>query len=122
MTAAAPLAARRLRRPGWLGAAGLAVVLAWLVGYPLLITAGEAVGVAGLGAGGFTLARFAEFAGRPDEWMALWRTVWISLATVALAAAIGVPLGFVFERAEFPGRRVLGALWRCRWRCRRWSG
>jgi iron(III) transport system permease protein len=36
--------------------------------------------------------------------------VWISLATVALSAAIGVPLALLFERTEFPGRRVLGAL------------
>ncbi len=27
-----------------------------------------------------------------------------------LAAAIGVPLAFLFERADFPGRRALGAL------------
>ena len=27
-----------------------------------------------------------------------------------LSAAVGVPLAFLFERAEFPGRRVLGAL------------
>ena len=47
---------------------------------------------------------------RPDEWSALWASLWISLATVALAAAIGVPLAFLFERAEFPGRRSLGAL------------
>ncbi|HTD52629.1 MAG TPA: iron ABC transporter permease, partial [Thermoanaerobaculia bacterium] len=40
----------------------------------------------------------------------LWGSLWISLATTALAAAIGVPLAFLFERAEFPGRRTLGTL------------
>src|SRR2546427_6440555 len=33
----------------------------------------------------------------------LFRSLWISLASVALAAAIGVPLAFLFEWLEFPG-------------------
>lgn len=89
-----------------LGATALAVVLAWLVGYPLLITLLEALGLPAA----FTIAHLAEFASRPDEWMALWRSVWISLASVALAGLVGIPLAFFFERAEFPGRAVLGAL------------
>jgi iron(III) transport system permease protein len=36
--------------------------------------------------------------------------VWISLVSVALAAAIGVPLAFLFEWFDFPGRKTLGAL------------
>ena len=47
---------------------------------------------------------------RPDEWTALFRSLWISLASVGLAGAVGVPLGFLFARAEFPGRKVLGEL------------
>ena len=47
---------------------------------------------------------------RPDEWMALWRSLWISAASVALSALVGVPLAFLFERTEFPGRRLLGAI------------
>ena len=87
------------------GAILLALLLLWLVGWPLLVTLGEA-----LEAPRWTLRHFAEFAERPEEWRALWASVWISLATVGLAAGIGVPLAFLFERAEFPGRRVLGAL------------
>jgi iron(III) transport system permease protein len=87
------------------GAILLALLLLWLVGWPLLVTLGEA-----LEAPRWTLRHFAEFAQRPEEWRALWASVWISLATVGLAAGIGVPLAFLFERAEFPGRRVLGAL------------
>ncbi len=75
------------------------------MGWPLLVTLGEA-----LDAPNWTLRHFAEFARRPEEWGALWASLWISLATVALAAGIGVPLAFLFERTEFPGRRVLGAL------------
>lgn len=95
-------AARRTR--SW-AAPLLLLLLFWLVGYPLLLTLAEA-----LGAPRWTLENFAAFARRPAEWQALWASLWISLATVGLAAAIGVPLAFLFERAEFPGRRILGAL------------
>jgi iron(III) transport system permease protein len=88
-----------------LRAALLAVLLAWLVGYPLLLTFVEA-----LGAPEWTLRHFSEFASRPDEWQALWGSIWISLATIAVSAAIGIPLAFLFETAEFPGRRLLGTL------------
>ncbi|HEX4440123.1 MAG TPA: iron ABC transporter permease [Thermoanaerobaculia bacterium] len=90
------------RRAGWLL---LALLLFWLVGYPLLLTLSES-----LGAPHWTLAHYSEFARRPAEWHALWASLWISIATVALAAAVGVPLAFLFERTEFPGRRTLGTL------------
>lgn len=84
----------------------LALLLAWLVGYPLLMTLVDAL----RGPEGWTAAHLREFASRPDEWLALWRSLWISLASVGLAAAIGVPLAFLFERTDFPGRRFLAAV------------
>jgi iron(III) transport system permease protein len=90
----------------FLPAVSLAAVLLWLVGYPLLMTLIEALG----GAGGWTTNHFSEFFGRRDEWLALWRSLWISAASVVLAAVVGVPLAFLFERTEFPGRRLLGAV------------
>ena len=93
---------RHLRR---LAPVLLMLVLFWIVGYPLLLTLAEA-----LDAPHWTLAHVSEFARRPAEWQALWASLWIALATVALSAAIGIPLAFVFERAEFPGRRLLGTL------------
>ncbi len=93
---------RRLPWGTWL----LAVVLAWLVAYPLVITLLEAL----RGPGGWTGEYLARFCRRPDEWLALWRSLWISVASVVTAAAVGVPLAFIFERAEFPGRRFLGAV------------
>jgi iron(III) transport system permease protein len=84
----------------------LALLLAWLVGYPLLLTLAESFH----GPSGWTCSYFLQFFARPDEWLALWRSLWISLASVVLAAAVGIPLAFIFERAEFPGRRVLGAV------------
>src|SRR6266566_3882838 len=79
---------------------GVTLLLAWLVLYPVLIVAGQAG----------DRAAIAAFVQRPVEWQALWASVWISVASVALAAAIGVPLAFLFERFEFPGRQALGAL------------
>ena len=87
-------------------AALVCLLLTWLVSYPLLMTLMEALG----GPRAWTLGHLSEFVGRSDEWLALWRSLWISVASVALAAAVGVPLAFLFERTEFPGRRFLGAI------------
>ncbi len=89
-----------------LGGLALAAVLAWIVGYPLVLTLFEALGIPSAP----TFANFRDFAERADEWLALWRSLWISGASVLLAASIGVPLAFVFDRLEFPGRSILGGL------------
>ena len=41
---------------------------------------------------------------------ALWGSLWISVASVVLAALIGIPLAFLFARYDLPGGRVLGGL------------
>ena len=89
-----------------LAALAVALLLAWIVGYPLLMTLVEALG----GPHEWTLGHFQQFVERPDAWLALWRSLWISAASVVLAALVGVPLAFLFERTEFPGRRFLGAV------------
>jgi len=89
----------RLRRSE-LAAAGLTLILAWIVIYPILVVAGAAADKTAIGA----------FLGRPGEWAALWASVWISLLSVVLAAAIGIPLAFLFEWFDFPGRKTLGSL------------
>ena len=89
-----------------LASLGLVAFLAWLVAYPLLVVARESV----YGPGGFTLEYVRRFAGEPAEWRALWASLWISIVSVVLAGAVGIPLAFLFERTEFPGRRILGAL------------
>ncbi|HET7043162.1 MAG TPA: ABC transporter permease subunit, partial [Gemmatimonadales bacterium] len=94
-----------MSRRSW-GAVLLAGALLWLVAYPIVLSAFEAI----RGPAGWTLEYVRAFFARPNEWQALWGSLWISLATVVAAAAIGVPLAFLFARTEFPGRRVLGAL------------
>jgi len=89
----------KLRFRDNLTATALALGLAWLVVYPLLLVGAEALH-----------ADLRQVAGSPSEWAALWASLWISLASVVLAAALGVPLALVFERYDFPGRRALGAL------------
>ena len=76
------------------------LLLAWLVVYPILIGALDA-------ADGTALRAFLT---RHNEWAALWASIWISLASVVLAGAIGIPLAFLFEWFDFPGRKTLGAL------------
>ena len=94
------------RRRGAIAGALMLGLLVWLVAYPLVIALLE-----GLRSGsGWTLAHVRDFLARPTEIRALWGSLWISVASVVLAAAIGVPLAFLFARYEFPGRRVLGAV------------
>jgi iron(III) transport system permease protein len=88
------------RRNAQIAGAGLALLLAWLVLFPIGVVAGEAADGTAIRA----------FFGRGGEWAALWASVWISLASVAFAAAIGVPLAFLFEWFDFPGRKTLGSL------------
>lgn len=91
---------------GRLPAGLLLIVLVWLVAYPLVLVLVEGL----RGPEGWTLAHVRVFLSRETEWQALWGSLWVSLASVALAAAIGVPLAFLFSRYDLPGGRVLGGL------------
>ena len=95
----------RGRRVGLVGGA-LLMLLVWLIVYPLVL-----VLVGGFrGPEGWTLDFVRLFLHRRNEAYALWGSLWISLATVALAGAIGIPLAFLFWRYDFAGRRILGTL------------
>lgn len=91
---------------GRLGALAVAALLAWLVGYPLLLTLLQALELEGR----LSLIPLTSFASAADEWAALGRSLLVAGASVVLAALVGVPLAFVFARTDFPGRRILGAL------------
>ena len=60
--------------------------------------------------GGLSLAPYVRFFSTPSGREALTNTLFISVVTVFLSAAIGVPLAFLFHRYEFRGRRVLRAI------------
>ncbi|MGH7581428.1 MAG: ABC transporter permease [Gemmatimonadales bacterium] len=94
------------RGAGAVASALLLALLAWLVLYPLVLVLAEGV----RGPAGWTLEHVREFLGRPTEMRALWNSLWISLASVALAALLGVPLAFLLGRYDLPGGRVLGGL------------
>ena len=84
-------------------AIALVAGLAWAVAYPLLLVATESV----RGPGGFTTEFFVRLFSEPREWQALWGSLWTSVASVVLAGVLGIPLAFLFEWCDFPGRRVL---------------
>jgi iron(III) transport system permease protein len=94
------------RRRGGVGTTLLLGLLLWLVLYPLALVLLEGV----RGPEGWTLQYVREFVGRPTEMRALWGSLWISLASVALAALVGIPLALLFGRYDLPGGRVLGGL------------
>ncbi len=93
---------RRLELLGGL----LLVLLIWLIVYPLVLVLIEGF----FGPGGWTLEFVRMFFRQRNEAQALWGSVWISLLSVVLAGAIGIPLAFLFGRYDFPGRSVLGWL------------
>jgi iron(III) transport system permease protein len=80
--------------------------LTWLIVYPLGLVLVEGF----QGPGGWTLDYVRQFLARRNEVQALWGSLWISVATVALAGAIGIPLAYLFWRYDFPGRKVLGGM------------
>ena len=89
-----------------IGAALLLALLLWMVLYPLVLVLAEGV----RGPEGWTLDHVRRFVGRPTEMRALWGSLWTSVASVALAALLGIPLALLVGRYDLPGGRVLGGL------------
>ena len=81
-------------------------ILIWLVLYPQLFVLGDSLRIDGV----FSLDGYRTFFTSRAELEALWGSLWISLGSVLLSGLIGIPLGFLFTRYEFPGRTLLGAL------------
>jgi iron(III) transport system permease protein len=94
-----PLSARWLLAPVFF-------VLLWTVLYPHLFVLGDSFVVEGA----FSLQGYRDFFTSRAELTALWGSIWISVGSVILSALIGIPLGFLFSRFDFPGRTLFGAL------------
>lgn len=87
-------------------ALGLALLLAWLVLYPLAVLFLASVREGGT----WTLAHYAAVVASPTERAAFVNTLVVVVGSVAGAFALGVPLAALVARRRFPGRRLLGAL------------
>src|SRR5207247_7467037 len=87
-------------RLGLAARAAFTLLLAWLVLYPIVIVVHDAAA---------SSDALAAFVSRPGEWWVLWASVWISAASVALAAAIGVPLAVAVEWVGSRGGQARGA-------------
>lgn len=61
-------------------------------------------------AGGWTLANYREVLSQGIVIQAIANSVGLSVFTVLFCALVGVPLAFLFERFDFPGRRLFAAL------------
>ena len=83
-----------------------AVVLIYGVIYPnlfVVVTSLQRDGV-------WTLANYYEVLSQSIVIEAIVNSIGLSVFTVLLCAIVGVPLAFLFERFDFPGRRVFAAL------------
>jgi iron(III) transport system permease protein len=61
-------------------------------------------------AGNWTLANYRELLSQRIVIEAIVSSLGLSIGTVLLCALVGVPLAFLFERFDFPGRRIFAAL------------
>ena len=46
----------------------------------------------------------------PDDWRAVWLSVWVAVAAVLLSLPFGVALGWMLARKAFPGKAVVETL------------
>jgi len=60
--------------------------------------------------GSWTLANYREILGQRIVIEAIVSSLGLSVGTVVLCALVGVPLAFLFERFDFPARRLFAAL------------
>jgi iron(III) transport system permease protein len=60
--------------------------------------------------GAWTLSNFAEVLTERVILEATASSIWLSVLTVIFCALVGVPLAFIFERYDFPARRLFAAM------------
>ena len=82
------------------------VVLVYGIVYPNL----SVVALSFERGGAWTLANYRELLAQPIVLEAIVSSLALSAGTVVLCALVGVPLAFLFERFDFPGRRLFAAL------------
>nr|WP_163503763.1 iron ABC transporter permease [Halomonas socia] len=60
--------------------------------------------------GEWSLANYSAVFLRPSNYMALWNTLWVSVAATGLAVVIGTLAGFVVQRTDVPHKALLSVL------------
>src|SRR5262249_4935633 len=60
--------------------------------------------------GSWTLANYSEILSQKVVIESIVSSLGLAIGTVVLCAIVGVPLAFLFERFDFPGRRLFAAL------------
>lgn len=58
----------------------------------------------------WSLSNYIQAFSQSSTLEAIWSSVLLSLLTVVLCALVGIPLAFLFERYDFPARRVFAIL------------
>lgn len=83
-------------------------LLAVIIVYPLALLLQQSL----LVDGSWSLGNYLRFLtpGQSRSLQALWGSIWISLASVFLAALVGVPLALLFERFDLPAKQFLSAI------------
>lgn len=60
--------------------------------------------------GRWSLGNYVEVLSQTISLDAIFTSIGVSVATVALCAVVGIPLAFLFERYSFPGRNVFASI------------
>lgn len=94
------------RRPSLLLALPIFSLLLWLVFYPNIYVLLQSF----IKDKHLSLENYLAFFNSPSQIEALRNSLFISLGSVLLSAAIGIPLAFIFNRFDFPARRIFAAL------------
>ena len=109
VNAGRPPARSRRRRRGGRPPLALAFVVAAVLLYGVVYPNLSVVATSLTRGGAWTISNYADFFASRAALEATLASLGLSVMTVALCAALGVPLAFLFERYEFPGRRIFAA-------------
>ncbi|MBX7223167.1 MAG: iron ABC transporter permease [Blastocatellia bacterium] len=84
----------------------------WGIGFPVgaLLVGSLTTDDSPIGVGPYSLAAYREALVQTTLWESIFNSLWISAATVAGCAAIGIPLALLLGLFDFPGRRMFAAL------------
>jgi iron(III) transport system permease protein len=85
---------------------GILGLLVWLVLYPNLYVLIQSFNRAG----NWSFANYREFFSNASPLEALRNSILISVGSVLLSAAVGIPLAFIFNLYNFPAKKIFAAL------------